>query len=60
MQNLDRLNLLIDRASKIYGSNRQLAFALGKNPQQISDWKHGRKEPGTDIQAKLAEIAALT
>lgn len=59
MQDLKRLNFLIDKASEIYGSDNQLALALDVHRQQVSDWRAGRKAPGTNLQARMAEIAGL-
>lgn len=59
MQNRERLNSLIDRAASIYGSDGKLAAAMSTTRQTLSNWRHGHKEPSTEVQAKLAEIAGL-
>lgn len=58
MQDLTRLNLLINKAASIYGSDNQLAQALGTSRQTVSNWRHGIKSPGIDVQQKMAEIAS--
>lgn len=59
MQDLQRLNSLIDKAASIYGSDNQLAIRLGITRQQISNWRHGQKAPGIEMQEKLAELAGV-
>ncbi|MEO8023873.1 hypothetical protein [Polaromonas sp.] len=59
MQDLERINFLIDRAAATLGSDNQLAAALGTSRQVVSNWRHGHKEPGADKQAQLAEMAGL-
>lgn len=57
MQDLERLNLLITKAASICGSDNKLAIALGKNRQQISNWRHGHASPSVDVQQRLAQMA---
>lgn len=59
MQDKKRLSFLIARASAIYGSDNQLAIALGVTRQQISKWKNGHQDPSIEMQQRLAEIAGL-
>ncbi|KAF1056808.1 helix-turn-helix transcriptional regulator [Variovorax sp.] len=59
MQDLQRLNFLIDKASAMYGSDNQLAIAMGTTRQVISNWRHGHKSPSTEMQQKLAELAGI-
>lgn len=59
MQDLARLNLLIDKASAIAGSDGKLAAMLDVHRQQVSNWRHGHKAPGIEVQEKLAEIAGV-
>jgi|GEM_PF-3389303 transcriptional regulator with XRE-family HTH domain len=59
MQDRQRLNFLIDKAASIYGSDGKLAGAMGTTRQTLSNWRHGYKEPSTDVQARLAEIAGI-
>ena len=59
MADLARLNSLIDKASAICGSDNQLAIHLGITRQQVSNWRHGHKVPGIEMQERLAEIAGV-
>lgn len=59
MQHLDALNVLIDKASAIAGSDGKLAAALGVPKQNISDWRHGRKNCQPEDQALIAAVAGL-
>lgn len=59
MQDLARLNSLIDKAAAIHGSDNQLAIALGKSRQQVSNWRNGHAAPGIDVQKQLCEIAGI-
>lgn len=38
-----QLNVLIERAAAIAGSEYKVAKALGVTPQQVCDWKAGRR-----------------
>lgn len=59
MQDLQELNLLIDKAKSIAGSDYALAKLLEVTPQTVSNWRHGRKPcPAADV-ALLAGIAGL-
>lgn len=60
MQDLERLNLLIDKAAAICGgSDNQLAIRLDITRQQISNWRHGHKAPSLEMQEKMAEMAGV-
>lgn len=57
MQDLARLKLLIDAASKIAGGDMRLAELMKRPKQHISNWRHGHKTPSVEVQADLAAIA---
>lgn len=59
MKHLESLNLLIDQGKSIAGSDYKLARLTGHTPQQISDWRHGRKLCPPEDQALIAGIAGL-
>lgn len=59
MKHLESLNLLIDQAKAISGSDYKLAKMTGHTPQQISDWRHGRKPCPPEDQALIAGVAGL-
>lgn len=59
MQDLSRLNSLITKASAIAGSDKALAAKLGTSSQVVSNWRHGYKNPGLEMQEKMAEIAGV-
>lgn len=59
MERLDELNLLIDRAAKIAGSDRKLALMLGEPPQRVSNWRHGHAVAQPEDWALLAHVAGL-
>lgn len=59
MQDLKELNLLIDRAKAIAGSDGKVAAAIGIQRQVLSDWRHGRKNPQAEDYALLASVANL-
>lgn len=59
MKKLEDLNLLIDKASAIAGSDYKLAQMLGTQRQVISDWRHGRKTAAPADQALMAHVAGL-
>jgi len=59
MQDLQKLNELIDRASEAAGSDYKLAKTMEVLPQTVSNWRHGRKAcPAADV-ALMAHIAGL-
>lgn len=59
MQDLQELNLLIDKAKSIAGSDYALAKLLEVTPQTVSNWRYGRKPcPAADV-ALMAGIAGL-
>jgi len=59
MTNATDLNVLIDKASAIAGSDYKLAQMLGTQRQVISDWRHGRKNATPADQALMADVAGL-
>jgi hypothetical protein len=59
MNHLDELNLLIDKASFIAGSDGKLARAIGVPPQHVSNWRHGHKTATPADQALMAHVAGL-
>ncbi len=59
MKHLESLNLLIDQAKAIAGSDYKLAKLSGHTPQQISDWRHGRKPCPPEDQVLIGAVAGL-
>lgn len=59
MQELQELNLLIDKASAIAGSDYALAKMLGVSRQAVSNWRHGHKGCPLEERALLASVAGL-
>lgn len=59
VQDLKRLTLLIDRASKICGSDNQLAIKLGVSRQQISKWRAGSADAPPAHQEAMAEMVGV-
>lgn len=59
MDRSQELNLLIDKASKIVGSDRKLALMLGEPPQRVSNWRHGHAVAQPEDWALLAHVAGL-
>lgn len=58
MKQLEELNLLIDKASAIAGSDAKLAKLVGAHPQNVSNWRHGKSCP-PEMQALMAHVAGL-
>lgn len=56
---LQQLNLLIDKASAIAGSDSKLAATLGIQKQWLSNMRHGRKTATPEDRALLAMVAGL-
>lgn len=54
-----RLNVLIEQAAAIAGSEYKVAKALGVTPQQVCDWKAGRRTCSPEDRALLAEVAGV-
>lgn len=52
-----QLNVLIERAAAIAGSEYKVAKALGVTPRQVCDWKAGRRTCSPEDRALLAEVA---
>lgn len=59
MQDLSELNLLIDRAASIAGSDYKLAQALGVSRQRVSNWRHGQQACSPEDCALIAMVAGL-
>lgn len=59
MDRLDELNLLIDKAAAIAGSDGKLAAMLGEPRQRVSNWRHGHATPQPEDWALLAHVAGL-
>lgn len=59
MQDLALINELIDRASKVAGSDYKLAQAIGNTRQAISNWRHGFRPVPVEDVALMASIAGL-
>lgn len=59
MQQNEELNLLIDKAAVIVGSDYKLAQALGITRQTVSNWRHGHKPCSPAMRAIMASIAGL-
>ena len=59
MSNLQELNLLIDKAAAIAGSDAKLARSIGVPPQHVSNWRHGHKTATPADQALMAHVAGL-
>ena len=57
--NLSSLNLLIDKAKSITGSDYKTAQELGVPFQAINAWRHGRRACVPEDQALIALIAGL-
>lgn len=51
------LNLSIEKASKVVGSQRALAEELGAQEQHVSNWKKGRRVCPMAARIRIAEIA---
>lgn len=59
MKHLEELNLLIDRAAAIAGSDYAVAKSIGVERQAISNWRHGHKPCPPEMQALMASVAGL-
>jgi hypothetical protein len=59
MKQLESLNLLIDKAASIAGSDYKLAQHLGVPRGHVSDWRHGRRTATPADQALMAHVAGL-
>jgi DNA-binding transcriptional regulator YdaS (Cro superfamily) len=59
LTHLDELNLLIDKASAIAGSDNKLAAQVGTTRMAISDWRNGRRPCPPEQQALIAAAAGL-
>lgn len=58
MTQISELNLLIDKASAIAGSDAKLAVLIGSHAQTVSNWRHGKSCP-PEMQALMAHVAGL-
>ncbi|MDH6594347.1 hypothetical protein M2165_004236 [Variovorax sp. TBS-050B] len=59
MKHLQELNLLIDAASAIAGSDAKLALALGASRGNVSDWRKGTRPCPPEHQVLMAAIAGF-
>jgi hypothetical protein len=59
MQDIQRLNLLIDKAASIAGSKYKLARQIGYTDQEVHGWTKGTKTCPLEAQILLAETAGL-
>jgi hypothetical protein len=59
MKHLESLNVLIDKASAIAGSDYKLAQHLGVPRMTVSGWRHGRRTATPADQALMAHLAGL-
>lgn len=59
MNQIEELNLLIDKASAIAGSDYRLAKMIGAMPQNVSNWRHDRASCSPENRALLAAVAGL-
>lgn len=59
MSDLQTINLLIDKAKSIVGSDAAVARALGVVPQRIANWRNGNASCSPEDQALLAAVAGL-
>mgnify|MGYP001126476541 CR=1 FL=1 len=58
-QHLEELNLLIDQAKAVAGSDYKVAQAIGVTRMKISNWRHGHAPCPPEQQALLAALAGL-
>lgn len=59
MDTLAELNLLIDKASAIAGSDAKLAALVGQPKQRVSNWRHGVVPCPIEDQALMASVAGM-
>ena len=59
MQDTATINLLIDKARAIAGSDGKVAKALKVPATMVSDWRHGRRNPTPEDFALLAMVAQV-
>lgn len=59
MDHLHEINILIDKASAIAGSDYKLGKLLGCGQQKVSNWRHGHRPCPVKYQVLLADIAGL-
>lgn len=59
MTHLESLQILIDAAAKVAGSENKLAKQLGIKQQHVNAWKHGLRTATPEDQALLAAIAGF-
>lgn len=59
MTSLTDVNVLMDMAKSIAGSDYKVAKMIGATPQQLSDWRYGRKAVSPEDQALMAAVAGL-
>jgi DNA-binding transcriptional regulator YdaS (Cro superfamily) len=59
MAEVNELNILIDKASAIAGSDYKLAKLIGAAPQNVSNWRHGSASCSPENRALIAAVAGL-
>lgn len=59
MSDLDEINLLIDKAAAVAGSDAKLARLVGQVPQVLSQMRHGRRAATPEDCALFAAVAGL-
>lgn len=59
MSTLDTVNALLDAAKLKTGSDYKTAKLLGRTSQEISNWRHGHKNPQPEDHALVAGLAGL-
>ena len=59
MSDTTALNLLIDKARAIAGSDAALARSLGVVPQRLANWRNGSASCAPEDQALIASVAGL-
>lgn len=59
MKDLEKLNVLIDKASAIAGSDAKLAQLIGASKQHVSNWRHGSRPCPIEDVALMAGVAGL-
>lgn len=59
MKHLESLNMLIDRAAAVAGSDYKLAQTLGVPRGHVSQWRHDKRTATPADQALMAHVAGL-
>lgn len=56
---MSTITALLDAAAKKTGSDYQTAKLLGKGRQEVSNWRHGLRNPQPEDHALVAALAGL-